>query len=218
MLRRSLFAVAMLLLATKAIAVEPVTLTGKVVAVVDGDTMTVLDGANVHHKIRLHGIDAPESEQAFGNKSKEALATLTMGKQVTVDVTGQDHYEEHEWGTVIVAGEDINLRMVRDGWAWHYLKYAPDDPFLAAAEADARIDKCGLWADTAKPVAPWTYRESKAAKRQQAIPSHPTTPIDPSATTSSCPRPHRPDRNRTPLAYSRVGIRGCLRACRWRRR
>ena len=163
MFTRSLIAVALLFLAVQVRAEE---LTGKVVAVSDGDNLTVLDGANVQHKIQLAGIDAPESKQAFGNKSKDALATLTMGKQVSVDVTG-DLYEGHELGTVTVAGEEINLRMVRDGWAWHSLKYAPDNYFLAAAEADARIDKCGLWADTAKPVAPWTYRESEAAKRKR---------------------------------------------------
>ena len=161
---RRIIAVALvLLLAGSASADE---LTGKVVAVADGDSLTVLDEANVQHKIRLHGIDAPELKQAFGTKAKEALATLTMGKQVVVDLTGMDRHRQ-EVGTVTVAGEDINLRMVRDGWAWHYLRYAPDDPFLAAAEADARIDKCGLWADTAKPVAPWTYREAEAAKRKK---------------------------------------------------
>lgn len=166
MATRFLIAVALLLLSTTATAVEPVELTGKVIAVSDGDNLTVLDGANVQHKVRLLGIDAPESKQAFGNRSKEALAKLTMGQQVSVYMTG-DLYEQHELGTVTVAGEDINLRMVRDGWAWHHLKYAPDDQFLAAAEADARMDKCGLWADTAKPVAPWTFRETEAATRHK---------------------------------------------------
>jgi hypothetical protein len=49
-------------------------LTGKVVHIADGDTLNVLDGANVQHKIRLHGIDAPEKAQAFGTKAKEVLA------------------------------------------------------------------------------------------------------------------------------------------------
>ncbi|MBI3866041.1 MAG: thermonuclease family protein [Planctomycetia bacterium] len=49
-------------------------LTGKVVHIADGDTLTVLDADKVQHKIRLHGIDAPEKGQAFGTKAKEALA------------------------------------------------------------------------------------------------------------------------------------------------
>ena len=45
------------------------TLQGKVVHVVDGDTITVLDVKNTQHKIRLQGIDTPEKAQAFGQKS-----------------------------------------------------------------------------------------------------------------------------------------------------
>jgi endonuclease YncB( thermonuclease family) len=58
------------------------TLTGKVVAIADGDTLTVLDGANVQHKIRLAGIDAPEKKQAFGNRARQALGDKVFGKAV----------------------------------------------------------------------------------------------------------------------------------------
>lgn len=117
MLSRCLIYVVLVLFAVQAPAAE---LTGKVFSIADGDTLTVLDSANVHHKIRLNGIDAPERKQAFGSKSKEALATLTMGKQVSVDVSGLDRYKR-EIGAVTVAGENVNLRMVRDGWAWHFV-------------------------------------------------------------------------------------------------
>ena len=49
------------------------TITGRVVGIGDGDTITVLDADKVQHKIRLAGIDAPEKKQAFGNRSKESL-------------------------------------------------------------------------------------------------------------------------------------------------
>ena len=55
------------------------TITGKVVAVADGDTITVLDDGNVQHKIRLAGIDAPEKAQPFENKTKKSLADLPFG-------------------------------------------------------------------------------------------------------------------------------------------
>ena len=61
-------------LAVAAVAAEPATLGGKVVSVHDGDTLTALDAANVQHKIRLHGIDAPEIGQPFGTKSRDRLA------------------------------------------------------------------------------------------------------------------------------------------------
>jgi endonuclease YncB( thermonuclease family) len=66
------------------------TLPGKVVAIADGDTLTVLDGANARHKIRLAGIDAPEKKQPFGTKAREALADKVFGKAERVDVVDVD--------------------------------------------------------------------------------------------------------------------------------
>lgn len=51
-------------------------ISGRVVSVADGDTITVLDANKVQHKIRLAGIDAPEKSQAFGQRSRESLAEL----------------------------------------------------------------------------------------------------------------------------------------------
>ena len=65
--------------------------TGKVVAVADGDTITVLrDKKQV--KIRLAGIDAPEKAQAFGNKSKQHMSDMVFGKDVRVDDRTKDKY------------------------------------------------------------------------------------------------------------------------------
>lgn len=52
------------------------TLTGRVVAVADGDSITVLDCEKVQHKIRLGGIDAPELQQPYGRQATEFLMTL----------------------------------------------------------------------------------------------------------------------------------------------
>ena len=68
------------------------TITGRVVGVADGDTVTVLDADKVQHKIRLAGIDAPEKAQAFGNRSKQNLSDLVFGKDVRVDWDKRDRY------------------------------------------------------------------------------------------------------------------------------
>lgn len=60
-----------LLLTHAASAANQWTVTGRVVGISDGDTITVLDRKNTQHKIRLHGVDAPEKAQAFGDRSKE---------------------------------------------------------------------------------------------------------------------------------------------------
>ena len=57
------------------------TLTGTVVGVADGDTITVLDANREQHKIRLGGIDAPEKAQPFGQRSKESLSAMVFGKE-----------------------------------------------------------------------------------------------------------------------------------------
>jgi len=89
-------------------------ITGRVVGVTDGDTVTVLDASRTQHKIRLHGIDAPESRQDYGQQSKQALSSQVFGKQVLVRTTDKDRYGRTV-GTIIVDGQDANLWMVRHG-------------------------------------------------------------------------------------------------------
>jgi endonuclease YncB( thermonuclease family) len=57
-----------------------------VVGVSDGDTITILDSGNRQHKIRLEGIDAPESNQGYGSRAKQCLSDLVFGKTVTVTI------------------------------------------------------------------------------------------------------------------------------------
>ena len=68
------------------------TITGRVVAVADGDTVTVLEGSKRQHKIRLAAIDAPEKAQPFGNRSKQHLSYLVYDKPVSIEWTKHDRY------------------------------------------------------------------------------------------------------------------------------
>ena len=140
------------------------TITGLVVGVSDGDTITVLDANKVQHKIRLAGIDAPEKKQAFGNRSKESLSALAFDKTVNVETDKQDRYGR-QVGKVLVNGQDVNLVQVERGMAWFYRQYqreqSPNDRRLyEAAEDAARADKRGLWRD-AEPLPPWEFRHNK---------------------------------------------------------
>lgn len=158
---RFLLFIGTLLLANLSIAD---TLQGRVVAVADGDTVTVLDALNTQHKIRLMGIDAPEKKQAFGNKSKESLSALVFNKPVTVEYNKEDKYGRTV-GKIIVDGIDANLEQVKAGLAWHYKKYqkeqsVDDRSIYAQAEEQARADKLGLWKD-AEPTPPWDWRKQK---------------------------------------------------------
>ena len=85
----------------------PYELTGRVVAVADGDTITVLDSSSVQHKIRLEGIDAPEKKQAHGQDAKAALSKMVFGKQVTVRVSKREKWGR-ELGDVRLDKVDVN--------------------------------------------------------------------------------------------------------------
>jgi len=129
--------------------------------VADGDTVTVLDGQKVQHKIRLAGIDAPEKAQPFGNRSKETLSDLAFDKSVTVGKDKRDRYRR-EVGKILVNGRDVNLVQVERGMAWHYKAYEreqslDDRKLYDAAEISARSAKRGLWRDS-EPTPPWEYR------------------------------------------------------------
>lgn len=131
---------------------------GKVVAVADGDTLTVLrDREQV--RIRLADIDAPEKAQAFGNTSKQSLSDLCFGKTATLADKGEDRYGR-TLALVTCDGIDANAGQVRQGMAWVYRKYAPKDSPLYAVEGEAKAARQGLWAD-ANPVPPWEWRKAK---------------------------------------------------------
>src|SRR5688572_11753296 len=98
-------------------------ITGKVVGVSDGDTITVLTAAKESVKVRLFGIDAPESKQAFGSRAKQELSALAFGKAVRVEVEDKDRYGRTV-GRVFAGDVAVNVEMVRRGLAWWYRSYA----------------------------------------------------------------------------------------------
>jgi endonuclease YncB( thermonuclease family) len=132
-------------------------LTGRVVGISDGDTLTLLDASKVQHKIRLAAIDAPEKSQAFGNKSKQALSDLCFDKQASIEVVDTDRYGRTV-GEVSCAGNNANEAMVRSGMAWVYRKYAKGYPGLYKLEDEAKAARRGLWVDS-NPVPPWEWRK-----------------------------------------------------------
>jgi endonuclease YncB( thermonuclease family) len=131
--------------------------TGKVVGVADGDTLTVLRGSE-QVEVRLVAIDAPEKAQAFGQKSKQALAGLVHGRDVQVVEHGLDKYQR-TLGRIYLDGLDVNAEQVRQGMAWVFRRYSKDAG-LIQLEAEAREQRRGLWRDS-EPVPPWEWRKQK---------------------------------------------------------
>jgi endonuclease YncB( thermonuclease family) len=144
-----------LLIFTAAASAE--TLSGQVVGISDGDTFTLLTSDKTQVKIRVAEIDAPESGQPYGNKSKQALSDLIYGKDVSVTVQTTDRYGRTV-GRPYVGDLDVSAEMVRIGAAWVYRQYLRDDNLLAL-EAEAKQAKRGIWGlSEAQNIAPWEWR------------------------------------------------------------
>lgn len=131
------------------------TFTAKVVRVSDGDTITVLTDNNQQIRIRLDGIDCPESGQPFGNRARELTAKLVAGKEVRIEKSGEDRYGR-TLGYVWIGDKCVNHELLKAGLAWHY-KYFNKDPKFAEMENKAKAAKLGLWSEP-NPVAPWDWR------------------------------------------------------------
>ena len=138
-------------------------ISGKVVKIADGDTFTLLVNNHDQVKVRLDGIDAPEKKQAFGNKAKQYLSSMIWGTPVTVKVLKKDRYGRSIGKVSTSRFKDVNLEMIKAGYAWHYKEYN-DDKTYASAEVNARKNKKGLWQDK-NPVKPQDFRKIKRQKK-----------------------------------------------------
>lgn len=150
-------------------------LEGKVVGVHDGDTVTLLISGNKQVKIRLAQIDAPESDQAFGQKSKQSLSDMVFNKTIQVEKETIDKYGRTV-GTIIVDGLNANLEQVKRGMAWVYRQYLHDQSLIEDEEM-AKQSKVGLWSDP-NPMPPWEYRHSKKGQKQNTSPRNESAAIE----------------------------------------
>ena len=122
----------------------------KVVGIADGDTITVLQGTT-QIRIRLYGIDCPESHQAFGNKAKQFTSSLVFGKTVKIEPVTKDRYGRTvAW--VYSDSKCLNEDLLMAGLAWHFKKYSTDKK-LSDLEIEAKQNRAGLWSDP-KAIAP----------------------------------------------------------------
>lgn len=128
---------------------------GEVVSVADGDTITLLDKTKKQTKIRFAGIDCPEKRQPWGQKAKQATASLVFRKQITVDVVSKDKYGRSV-GVVYADGVNVNRLLVKRGHCWVYAKYAKD-PLLFKYHNQAKRNKRGLWSNP-NAIEPYSFR------------------------------------------------------------
>ncbi len=131
-------------------------ISGKVIAIIDGDTYDILVEGNKTIRIRMEGIDAPERGMPYYQVSKDYLGKLCFRRNVKVLVTDRDGYGRYVGFTFLDDGTELSHEMLKAGYAWHYKKYN-SDPDLSGLEVRARDLKSGLWADKDR-LPPWTVR------------------------------------------------------------
>jgi endonuclease YncB( thermonuclease family) len=130
-------------------------LIGKVIKVADGDTFT-LSANNKKYKIRMYGIDAPESHQSYGKQSTKYLSTLILNKNVGIKIIDEDRYKRVV-AKVYLNNEEINLKLLKDGMAWFYEYHAANEDAYRKAYEDAKRLNYGLWSDK-NAINPREYR------------------------------------------------------------
>ena len=152
-------------------------LEGRIVRIVDGDTLIVLDVHNTQHRVRLAGIDTPERGQPFGNRAKQNLSRLTGGQEAEVEWNKKDRWGRLI-GTVWVRSPDTKcqdnecpktldagMAQLTQGFAWQFKRYAHEQPEeqrerYAFAEHEARAKRVGVWSDP-DSIPPWEWRKKR---------------------------------------------------------
>ena len=127
-----------------------------VIAIGDGDSLSVRCGDRRPQRVRVAAIDAPELRQAFGQRARQNLARLCFRQQARLYALGHDTYGRM-LAHVRCGGQNVATAQVRAGLAWVYAPQAGKHPQLAALQAQARQARTGLWSQP-RPTAPWDYR------------------------------------------------------------
>ncbi|AJE21561.1 thermonuclease family protein [Azotobacter chroococcum] len=178
-LKGSLLSVLLLLGSNTAMAEE---ITGQVVEVLNGDTLSLLTSDDWQIHVRLANIDAPNPSQPYSDKARQTLSALALGKRATLKVQARD-MAGRSVAQVFIEGKDINREMVRRGAAWVAHDHAAPPVHLLPDEAAAKRERRGLWSQPKQDiVAPWVWSNTKQQGQQTMVSScagHSGTPACP---------------------------------------
>lgn len=173
---RLLFLILTLCLTTGLHAKPLSRISGYVIAISDGDTLTLLTAEKERVKVRLAEIDTPEKKQPYGQRAKQELADLAFNRDAVITVLDIDRYGRVV-GRVAVDSLDVNAELIRRGAAWVYRDYLKR-PELIPMEAEARRQRKGLWAlPAADRMPPWAWRRAERDRRAAAR-EHAASPLE----------------------------------------
>lgn len=134
-------------------------LSGKVISVIDGNTLRVLASDGQTYNLMLADIDCPELQQAYGKEARICLEKLALGKQVDVKIVGKDRLGNSLAEVLVEGKKDPRIQLLKDGLAWT----AEKDPnaILEAYRASSQSRKKGIWKDE-NPTPPWVFRREQS--------------------------------------------------------
>ena len=133
---------------------------GKVVEVIDGNTLKVVSTENETYRIVLLGIDCPELGQKYGDKARKCLEKLALRKNVTVQLHSKDR-----WGNYIAVitttkeNLDPRFQLLEEGLAW--TSETEPQPELESTRTLAREKGKGIWKEK-QPTPPWEFRKQQS--------------------------------------------------------
>lgn len=140
-------------------------ISGKVISVIDGNTVELLADGNEKRVVVLAGIDSPELTQEYGDKAKRYLEKLLMNKQVVVQLKGKDR-KGNFLAIVLLQGElDVRIELLKEGLAW--TSENNPTPELEAYRVRAQEKGKGLWKEE-NPTPPWTYRRQLSMQQPKS--------------------------------------------------
>jgi endonuclease YncB( thermonuclease family) len=159
---RTLLALWLLFAASGTVCAD--TLHGVVIVVIDGDTVLFKPdhyspGSRAFLKVRLADIDAPETNQPFGEAATEALKARVLKRRAQLEIVATDAYGR-KLGRLTVDARSVNAELVRRGLAWASTRGGARG--MPALQREAQGERIGLWQDAA-PTPPWVWRKARAA-------------------------------------------------------
>ncbi len=159
--KHSVFPIGLLLLLTSMVA-SAQTWEGTAVAAPAGDILAVdREGESV--RVRVFGIDCPDTGQPFAKEATAFTKKHTVGKKVGIEVVATDSTGMRVAKITLPDGADLGEALLEEGLAWWDRRNAEEARSLKLLNAEALIEEKGLFAQDA-PLAPWDFRASNEAE------------------------------------------------------
>jgi len=155
--RNTTYLLILLITLTVCVSAQTQTLTGKVVAITDGDTFKLLLADSTLVKVRVANIDTPEKKQPYYQRAKEFTSRAIFSKQIRLEVLSKDRYGRSIALVFYDDHKNLSEELVTYGMAWHFVKYSKDQN-LQVLEDLAKSKSIGLW-ELSNPIAPWDWRK-----------------------------------------------------------